>query len=112
MAIWTDLLVNEALARAARTQLDQVVIALDERNQPGQVKQLTAMGEVLVSGLEAERAQQKVDPFVAGERLARFLHRANIARRQLNRLELVDEERSGLPFEDEAVVVSEGDLGP
>ena len=37
VAVWTELLVDEAFARASWPELDRVVVALDERNEPLEV---------------------------------------------------------------------------
>ena len=71
-----DLLVDMALARAARAQLAEVVVMLDQRNHALNKVQALALGELV--RLVAGRAQQHVEPFVACEVLAALDHLVQI----------------------------------
>ena len=63
-----DLLEEVRLARAPWAQLDEVVVALDERDHPQQQHVLGALGQL--GRLEADAAQQQVAPLACGEGLA------------------------------------------
>ena len=67
-----DLFVDVALTGAARTQLAQVVVALDKRHHA--LDKVHALLLRKLAGLIAGRAQQHVEPLVAREILAFFDH--------------------------------------
>ena len=67
-----DLFVDVTLAGAARTQLAQVVVALDKRHHT--LDKVHALLLRKLAGLIAGRAQQHVEPLVAREILAFFDH--------------------------------------
>ena len=49
-------------ARPLRAELDEIVIALNERDESHELQQLASPAEAL--GVEADRLKQKVDPFI------------------------------------------------
>ena len=73
------------LAGALRPQLDQVVVALAERNQTDQLQQLIALAEHL--RVKADALDQQVDPLIGGELLAGIQVALEVEAGDLNRLE-------------------------
>ena len=80
MSIGGHLLEQVTLAGAARSKLDEVVIALDEGNDAQQRDHLGALVEF--SRLETDRAQQEVDPFTSRFERPRARHKTYRARRR------------------------------
>ena len=79
-----QLLVGVALARAARPKLHEVVVVLAQREQPDQEEQLQPPVEV--RRLQADAADQQVDPLVGGELAAALAVLVQVEGGQLDRL--------------------------
>ena len=93
-AVRADLLVDMGLAGAARPQLAQVVVVLDQRDQPRQMQPLHPFVEL--GRLHAAAAQHQVDPFIVGEARPRVLHLVDIEPRHLDRRQVADDKRTAV----------------
>ena len=89
-AVRADFLVDVALAGAARPQFGQIVVVLDQRDQPGQQMPLHPLREV--GRLHAGRPQQGVDPLRFGERPARLEQFLQVHVGHLDRLQVPQQE--------------------
>ena len=88
-----DLLVDVALACAARPQLAQVVVVLHQRDHP---RQQVPLHTFLEAGwLHARRAQQRVNPLFFGEPLAASEQLLHVHVWHLDRLEIRHHEGRG-----------------
>src|SRR4051812_20271626 len=93
MRVGRDLLEEVALSGAARPELDEVVVALDERDHAQDGYSLSAFGEC--RGLEPDGPNQEVDPFLCGERAPGLReHVEHVRLRHLNRAHRLDRERA------------------
>src|SRR5712691_4452036 len=112
MAVGTHLLVDEALASTARPELDNVTVLFHEGHEPQHVVQLLTLRVRRVRGFIAYGAQQQIQPLVPSETLAPADEIVDIAAGELDRADMLDPEGAILAYEDEGVVIAQGDLGP
>ena len=86
-----ELLHRVALAGAAGTELNQVEVALAERNEPGEEEELQA--SLHHRGLVAHASGHQVQPLVAGELPTQAPELLEVESRELDGGELLDPER-------------------
>ena len=79
------------LAGALGPELDEVVVALDERDEPHELEELAATAEQF--GVEADGLHEEVDPLIGGEPAARLEVLLHVELRELDRLDRAEDPR-------------------
>ena len=79
------------LAGALGAELDQVVVAFDERDQAHKLEEFAASAEQF--GIEADGLHEQVDPLIGGEPSARLKVLLHVELRQLDRLDRAEDPR-------------------
>ncbi len=90
-AVRGELAERVRLAGALRPEFDDVVVALDERDQASQGDELAALVELL--GVEADRLHEQVDPFLGRERFAGLVVVVDVDAGDLDGLEAAEDPR-------------------